>query len=122
MGFAFFFFLVIGWILYKEWYDSNTHVIEEGSLSPDAVPIKVSHKKVGLKGSRTFRTTVFFSDGFECISHGAVTKNMVFAYEIKYTDEVMMDAIAEAVTEHTERIKKKLKKNREEFPEIVSFQ
>ena len=100
--------VIIAIIIYKDIYNSTSHVIYDGSsiLKEDATIIDAERKVVGTKGHRRLRTTLYFSDGFVFISHKTDVENLFFVYKISTTSEIDKEIINDAFTAHSKMILK----------------
>ncbi len=83
-------------------YNSKEHCnYDKKTLRDDAKIIDIKTKKVGLKGEHVFRTTVYFDDGFEYISHLTETGDFgPFAYTISVPYEMKQKIIDLAIDSH----------------------
>lgn len=113
---------LIGYLIFRSVYTSTSHSrLPQGSLDISAVPKIAGSKIVGLKGEKTYETTVVFDDGFEFISHRSNRADRFATYTISLTGEIRNKILADAVKAHTDAYVNEQKRNNNTIPEVVAF-
>lgn len=98
---------IVAPIVLYEIYNSQTHIkCKDEQLRENARVISIDTKTVGLKGTRKYRTTVVFSDGFEYISHMTGRDDEFSRYTIFLTPGMKKAIIADAKAAHFQRLRK----------------
>lgn len=94
--------LLLVFVISYNIYISQDHTsYDESTLKEDAKVISINTDTVGVKGSRKFRITVIFDDGFRFISHrGTSRENHMFYYRISISDAVKKTIVNEAIHKH----------------------
>ena len=93
------FVIILLVIIIKGVYNLTDHIkIEDKTALRINAKIKnVERKIVGSKGSKKYRTTIEFDDGFTYISHKTQDDNFIIMHRISISselnDEIMNDAI-----------------------------
>lgn len=98
--------ILLGPLIYIEWYNSKDHYRIENpqKLNENAKIIDVQHKTIGLKGSRKWRTTVVFDDGFTYISHKTKIVNHFLSYDISLTNDINTEILKTAILSHSKAV------------------
>lgn len=96
----------IAWV---DIYDKTAHCRCDNAslLRLDALPIDVTRKLVGLKGSHRWRTTVTFEDGFRYISHKTDVEERFISYSISVSAKTHKEIILDAILAHRRAVEKR---------------
>ena len=70
------------------------------NLKADAKITNISHKKVGTKGSYSYRTTILFEDGFVFEANDTQRTDHLLHYEIRVDQKMQDEMIARAKEAH----------------------
>lgn len=84
---------------HTEWEDSSKLNLDAKIV--DIKTEKVQYSKNGMK----YKTTVFFSDGFNFITHKTNREDSFFSYQISMDESLLTEIISKAVRSHEKAVR-----------------